>query len=197
MECVGNEYCLGPGRRSGVDEPDIVVEDCLVRSGAVLSPVAGQFVVVVEDPSALEEVAEVVEAVIVEAVGVDGHRAVLQFHVIACPCQLVESVVEEHFADEGECVALVHAHVAEGVEGVGGLVVESAVAVEEDAVVVELHVAHQDLCGSVQALVEEEAVGMQQVHLAVGGWTVSGSLANRCHCHDEAETAEQGRTEDV
>ena len=61
----------------------------------------------------------------------------------------------------------------------------------------ELHITHKDLCGTVQPLVEEEAVGMQQVYLAVGGRTLSGSLANRCYCQNQAKAEEQGRTKEV
>ena len=151
----------------------------------------------VKDLSSLEIIAEFVEAVIVKAVGVDGQCAVLEHYIVTCPCQLVESVIVKHFAVKQERIALVHPHMAEGVEGIGRLVVEGAVAIQEHTVVTELHVAHQYLRGAVHSFVEEEAVGMQQVNLAVGRRTLPGSFAHRCYSHYQAETEEQGRTEDV
>ena len=85
----------------------------------------------------------------------------------------------------------------EGIEGIGSLVVEGTVAIEEHTVVTELHVAHQYLRGAVHSFVEEEAVGMQQVNLAVGRRTLPGSFAHRCYSHYQADAEEQGRTEDV
>ena len=151
----------------------------------------------VEDSSAFEEIAKFVESVVVQAVGVDGHRAVLEHYIVACPCQPVESVVIEHLAVEQQRVALIHVDIAEGVEGVGGFVVEGAVAIHEHAFVAELDIAHQDLRIGVQPVVEEQAVGMQQVYLAVGRHPLPARLASRCHCHQQAETEEQGRPEDV
>ena len=197
VEGIRDEHRLGPGRRSGVDQTDIVVKDGLMGGRAVLSPVAGQLVVVVKDTSALEVIAEVVETVIVEAVGIDGHRAVLELHIIARPGQLVESVVVEHLADERERVSLVHEHMTESIEGIGGLVIKGAVAVKEHAVVAELHMPHQNLGGAMHPLVEEETIGMQQVHLAVGRRSFPGSFANRRHRHKQADAEEQGRTKEV
>ena len=191
VQRVGDKHRLRLGRRCGIDQPDIVVEDCFVGGRTVLSPVAGQLVALVEKPSALEEIAEVVETVVVEAVRVDGRGAVFEHDIISGTCQLVQAVVVEHFAVEHECVALVQEDMAEGIKGVCGFVEERAVAVEQRTVVAELYMAHQELCRAVLPLVEEETVGMQQVHLAVGRRSVLVGPPLRRYCHKQTKAEEQ------
>ena len=88
---------------------------------------------------------------------------------------------------------------AKGIKGVCGFIIKGTVAIQEHSVVAELHVAHQDLCGTVQTLVKEEAVSVQKMHFAIGRRTASavGLLAHRCHSHKQAKAERQERTEDV
>ena len=77
--------------------------------------------------------------------------------------QLVGAVVEEHIRDQGQCIALIHVDIAEGIEGVGLLVVEGAVAGEDDIIVTEADMTHKDLGIAVQALVVVELIRVQQM----------------------------------
>ena len=115
----------------------------------------------------------------------------LEDDIIAGTCQLVQAVVVEHFAVEQERVALVQDDMAEGVKGVRGFVEEGAVAGEQGAVVAELYVAHQELCRAALPLVEEEAVGMQQMHLAVGRRPVLVGPTLGRYCHKQAKAEQQ------
>jgi len=156
VQGVGDEGTLGGA------EVYIIIEDSLPRGGAVLSPLALQRVLAVHQPSAIEEIAQVIQAVIVKGVAVEQALAMGEDNVITGTGQLVGSVVEEDVRDKGQGVALVHVDMAVGVEGVGLLVVEGAVAREDNIVVAEAHVAHQDLCIAVYTLVVEEFIGMEQ-----------------------------------
>ena len=107
----------------------------------------------------------------------------LQYHVVTGTCHLVETVVEEHVTDQRKGIALAHADIAKGIKRVGGLVIERAVAEHERALVVETHIAHQELCRRVDALVEVEAVGVQEMDARVGGFAVTALVPRRPHGH--------------
>ena len=62
---IGQEQRLRFGRRSRIDQTDIVVEYRFVLRRTILTPVAGQFVIMVKNPSSFEEVTELVETVII------------------------------------------------------------------------------------------------------------------------------------
>ena len=62
---------------------DVVVEKGFFRIKKVFAPVGRQDVVSVDEATALEKVAYVVKAVIVEAVGVERGFAVLHYDVVA------------------------------------------------------------------------------------------------------------------
>ena len=115
----------------------------------------------VQNPSALKIVAQIVETVEVEAVGINGHCAVFKLYIITGPCQLVKSVVVEHLTIEHEGVTLIHPHMTKGIEGVGGLIVEGTVAKQKHTIVAELHMTYKNLGGTVQALVKVQTIGME------------------------------------
>ena len=97
-----------------VFQMDVEVEDSLARIGVVLPPVAGQRIVFVHHFSPFEEIAEVVEAVVVEAVGIEFRAAMGQQHVVAHTGKLVAAVIEGIVAIERQGVALAQFDVPEG-----------------------------------------------------------------------------------
>ena len=148
---------------AGILQIHIVVEDGLARGRAVLSPFARERVLLVHEFAALEEVTEVIESVIVEAVTEQAAVVVLEHHIVARHRQLVEAVVVEDVGVEDERVGLVHHDMAEGIEGVASLIVEGAVAGEDDVIVAEADVAHKNLCLAMHTLVVVEFIRMNQV----------------------------------
>ena len=144
----------------GTLEIHVVVEHGLAGGRAVLSPLALEGVVAIDHAASIEEIAKFVEAVVVQRVAVEAGLVVGQDHIVACTCQLVGAVVEEDVGDERQRVALIHVDIAKGIEGVGLLVVERAVASQDDVIVAKADVTHQDLCISIDTLVEVQFIGM-------------------------------------
>ena len=146
---------------------DVEVEDGNLRIGIILAPVGDEVGLAVDHLAALEEVGVVVEAVEVQAVGIEGRLAVAQLNVIAGHSHLVVAVVVSIVAEEREGVALIHFDMAEGLEGVGGLVEIGTVAMEGGSFVAELDLAVEDLGFGVDVAVVTEAVGMYEVDVLV------------------------------
>ena len=156
----------------------VVVEDRHLALCVVLAPVGGEGGVAVDHLAALKEVDIVVEAVEVEAVGVEGGLAMLQHHVMTGTRHLLVALVEGIVAEQREGVALIHLHMAEGLEGVAGLVEIGTVAVESRALVGEVHLAVEDGGVAVLQLVVVEQVGMDEVDTVVldaglAGWALA------------------------
>ena len=116
-----------------------------------------------------------------------------QDNVIASSGELVGAVVEEDVGDKCQRVALIHVDIAKGIEGVGLLIVECAVAGEDDIVVTKADVSHQDLGITIDALVEVEFVGMEQMNqrALLPRLLIASARGRRCHdkdshrCHDQ------------
>ena len=98
--CDVSQRCAGVVEQ-GVGVYDIVVaphahiveEGGLTALRVILSPVAHQLVLAVDELAALEEVGVLVDAVIVETVGVERLRAVLEHHVMAGAHHLLLAVI--------------------------------------------------------------------------------------------------------
>ena len=118
----------------------------------------------------------------------------LEHYIVTRSGQLINAIIIEHFAIEQERVALVHANMPESIEGIGGFIIKSTIAVHENAVVTELYITHQNLCSTMYPIIKEKTIGMHKMYFAVGGRPLPGSSANRCYCHNQTEAEEQGRT---
>ena len=174
-------------------EVNVVVEHGFAGGGAVLPPLTLESVVTIDHATTIEEIAEFVETVIVQGVAVEAHLVVRQDNVITSSGELVGAVVEEDVGDECQRVALIHVDIAKGIEGVGLLIVERAVASENDIVVTKADVSHQDLGITIDALVEVEFVGMEQMNqrALLPRLLIASARGRRCHdkdshrCHDQ------------
>ena len=168
MQGVRDQGGLCAAWRSRVHQLHIIVEHCLACGWSVFSPVARELILLVEQASALEEVAHAIELVIVETIGVEGTLAVSQHHITAHPGYLVKAVIIEYLACERKGIALHHPYMAVGIKGVGGFEEQRTVAVHEHIIVPELHIAHQELRVRPYMVIEIQFIGMQQVHLTAG-----------------------------
>ena len=153
MERIGNEFEIFIG------EHHVVVEDGLLRIGVVFSPIAFQHAGTVDEPAALKVIAHVVEAVVVEAVGLQHLLAVGHDYVVAHFGHQVLTVIMQHVAGEFQGVALHDAHVSEGVERLRGFVEQGAVAVHGHAAVTKHNVAAQPLRRVGLKLIEAVIIG--------------------------------------
>ena len=160
---------VGQQSEAGSGEFHVVVERSLSRVRVVFAPVRRELVVAVGELSALEVVARVVEAVVVEAVGLELLLSVRKRHVLPHLRDLRFAVVVEPVARERERVGLVEPHVSEGVEGLREFVEQGAVAVHHHARVFEHHVAAQALRAVHHPLVEAEVVGVAECDAFAGG----------------------------
>lgn len=147
---------------------NVVVEHRHLGLGAVLTPVGGHFIVRGDNAAALEEIANVVQSVIVERVGVQCHLSMYEHYIVAHTRQLVQTVVIHDIAYKTDSIALDHADVAEGVQAVGCLVEKRTVAVHEHVVVTELHIAYKYLRLGIYLGVMKQTVGVQKIDSALG-----------------------------
>ena len=175
---------VGEQREIGVLQVDVVVEDRFACGGAVLTPVAGERVVLIHELAALEEITELIETVVVEAVAIEFALKMREHDIVAGLCHLIGAVVEEDFRRERQRVGLIHLHVAESIERVVLLVVAGAVAGEDDVVGAETDMTTEDLCVGVLLPVVEQLVGMQEMDARIGllarlGRTARGPLFGR------------------
>jgi len=187
VQCVGDKGGLW------TLEVNVVVEHGFASGRAVLPPLTLESVVAIDHATTIEEISEFVEAVIVKGVAVEAHLVVRQDNVIASSGELVGAVVEEDVGDECQRVALIHVNIAKGIEGVGLLIVERAVASENDIVVTKADISHQNLGITIDALVEVEFVGMEQMNqrTLLPRLLIASARGRRCHdkdshrCHDQ------------
>ena len=107
MQGVGGDMVLAR------EHLDSIIERSLARCRAVCTPVAHQAVLAVYQFATLEEVGKTVHAVVVERVGIQGLRAMLQHYVLAGVHHLLGTVVVGMVARERESVALGEAYVSE------------------------------------------------------------------------------------
>ena len=173
----------------------VEIEDGLLRVGMVLAPVGGERHGAIDELAALEEIAEVVHAVVVERVGIERRLAVLEHHIVAGLRQLVVAVIVGILAGEAEGVALHHTHMAEGLEGVRLLVEMGTVAVEVGTLMAEMDMAVEHLCVTVAVLVVVQVVGVYEIDALVflGGLRLlaRGSLLGRGHGEREGHHRRQ------
>ena len=155
---------------------DVEVEDGHLRLRVILAPVGDERRLAVNHLSAFKEVGVVVDAVEVQTVGIEGRSTVLQLDVIARDGHLVVAVVEGIVAEQREGVALVHLHVAEGLERVAGLIEIGAVAMQRRPLVTELHLTVQYLRLPVLELVVVQNVGVNQIDVLVLGLSGTARL---------------------
>ena len=167
MQRIRDESGLGFSRGCRIKQLDIVVEDSLAGSWVILSPIAGQLVPLIEQFASFEEISQIVEAVVVEAIRVKFRFEMLQNHIVTHTGQLIQTVIVKHVARQGERIALQHAHIAESIKRIRGFVEKSAIAIHQGSFVLELDVAYQKLSRAIDILVEIKLVGMKQVNPAV------------------------------
>ena len=195
VERIGDDDALGRFGRCRIHKAHVVIEHRIARGRIVFTPVAGQFVSLVHQPAALEEIAQVVETVIVEAVGIKDRIAMGEHHILPHTRQLVHAVVIEHIPVKGERIALHKPHMAEGIKRVGSLIVERTVAIHENAIVLKLHVAHKELGREAHTVIKEHAIDMQQMHPGVGRLPLCLGLgATRSCCQHHTQACRQQRT---
>ena len=179
----------------------VEIEDGLLRVGMVLAPVGGERHGAIDELAALEEIAEVVHAVVVERVGIERRLAVLEHHIVAGLRQLVVAVVVGILAGEAEGVALHHTHMAEGLEGVRLLVEMGTVAVEVGTLMAEMDMAVEHLRVTVAVLVVVQVVGVYEIDALVflGGLRLlaRGSLLGRGHGEREGHHRRQQKERDI
>ena len=97
---------------------DTIVERSLACGCAVSAPVGHKAVFAVDQLAALEEVGKVVYTVVVERVGIQCLRAMLQHHVVACVHHLVGSVIVGIVARKRQGIALAEVYVSESLNRV-------------------------------------------------------------------------------
>ena len=84
----------------------------------VFAPVTCQLISLVQKTSPLEEVSQIVDAVIVETVSVEDCLQVCQHHIVTGASQSVYSVVIQYVASELQRISLYHAYIAISIKGV-------------------------------------------------------------------------------
>ena len=147
----------------------VEVEDGLACVGVVFAPVARQRIVFVDHLSPFKEIAEVVETVVVETVGVELGAPMGEDDVAAHTCKLVAAVVEGVFAVERQRIGLSQLDMSEGLERVGLLVEVGTVARQGGPFVAEAHLSLELLSvGSQSVLVVAELVGVLEIDALVG-----------------------------
>ena len=178
MQGVGGDMVLAR------EHLDSIIERSLARCRAVCTPVAHQAILAVYQFATLEEVGKTVHAVVVERVGIEGLRAMLQYHVLAGMHHLLCSVVVGMVAGEREGVALLEAHVSESLNRVLHLKEVGAVAPQLHSGVRKMYLALEYLGprhGS--PLVVTQLVGMYKIHAFVCFRTLLLFVWSRQCCH--------------
>ena len=178
MQGVGGDMVLAR------EHLDSIIERSLARCRAVCTPVAHETVLAVYQFAALEEVGKTVHAVVVERVGVQGLRAMLQHHVLAGVHHLLGTVVVGMVTGEREGVALPEAHVSESLNRILHLKEVGAVAPQLHSGVLEMHLALEYL-GSRHGspLVVTQLVGMYKIHAFVCFLALLLFVWSRQCCH--------------
>ena len=64
-----------------------------MRGRTIFSPVTCQFIIMVKDTSSLEEISQIIKAIIVKTIGINCHSAVLELHIVSCPCQTIKAII--------------------------------------------------------------------------------------------------------
>ena len=148
-----------------VNQLHVEVEDRLLRVGRVLAVDRREFVLRVDQLAPVEIVSDIGYHLVVETIGKEGHVAVLHAHILAQAGYLLVAVVVEHIAVDKEGVALLHVHVAEGIERVVLFIKIGTVAIHVHAVLAEYHIAPQHPVVGTLLLVEGEFVAVEQIDL--------------------------------
>ena len=78
----------------GIFQFHIVVKNSLTRRGLVLSPVAGQRVLLINQPATIEEVTQIIQPVIIKRITVEAALSVGENNIVTCTRHLVAAVVE-------------------------------------------------------------------------------------------------------
>ena len=123
-------------------------------------------VLVVDNRPVVEVVAHIALDLIVQAVGHQRGRPVLQAHVVTQLRHLVFAIVVQHVAVGLQRVGLRHVHVPEGVERTRLVVEVGTVAIHVHVAAPEAHIAPQHLILRAAVLVGHQLVGILQKHLA-------------------------------
>ena len=156
-----------------VDEHHVMVEVGVLRGRGILAVDRRKGVDLVVDGAAAGIPSEFGREVIVERVGGEGHVAVDEPDLLtrragAEPCHTPVAVVEEDVGIHEEGVALLHAHIAEGVERVELRIIVCRVAIHPHPGLAEPHVPLEDLVFRGVAPFHGsavEAVGVLEKHL--------------------------------
>ena len=145
-----------------------IEERSLTCYGVILAPVTHQTVLSVHEFSSFEEVGVLVNAVIVERIGVKRLRTMLQHHIVSGMHHLLSSVIVGIVAGHGERVALLEAHVSERFHGVCLLKEVGAVAPKLGSGMREMHLSFQYLrIRNAAILVVSQLIRMDEIHTFV------------------------------
>ena len=148
-----------------VDQLHVEVEDRLLRVGRVLPVDRRELVLRVDQLAPVEIVPDVGYHLVVEAIGKEGYVAVLHAHILTQAGYLLVAVVIEHVAIDKEGIALLHVHIAEGIERVVLFIKIGTVAIHVHAVFAKDHIAPQHPVVGTLLLVEGEFVAVEQIDL--------------------------------
>ena len=143
----------------------------------------------------LEIVADIGEPLIVEAIREERHLPILHPHVLTQVSDLGISIVEKIVAIDEERIALLHAYMAKGLQGVGRLEEIGTIAIHVGTVVTEDHLPHEHLRLRIHLLIERERVGMFQKDLCfrrLQGISrhYNGRVCLLCAQHERQQTAD-------
>ena len=141
----------------------MMVEHGQLSGRAVFSPFGGEHIFFVGQRTAFEVVADIVQAVIVQAIGRQLRITVNHTHVLAQHGQLRHAVVVQIVTIDKQRVALLHTHIAKCFDRIYLLENQSTVTEHIHAVVLHPHGADEHLHIGTQLLVGLRLVGIQQV----------------------------------
>ena len=154
-------------RKLRVHQLNVIVEHRLLGRRIVLSPLRGKHILLVHQRTAVKEVAQVIQTVVVQTISKKRSVTVLHTHIVAHLGYLRISVIIKAVAIQKERIALIHLHVAERLERTKLIVIVSTIAIHIHAVMTEYHISRHHLRIGMPRIFSQH-IRMYQVHLTLG-----------------------------
>ena len=143
----------------------VIVEHGLTCLGAVLSPVRRELVVSIDEPAPIKEVCELIQPVVVEAVGIESLLIMLEHHIHSGMHDKLLAIVVGTIASQRERVSLLEPHMSKRLDRIRSLIEICTITPELRPFMAELHLSRHYLRSRLRTIqVILQHVGMYQIH---------------------------------
>ena len=107
---------IGNQRKLRILQLHIIIKHGLTRRRTILPPIGSQHIVFVYQLSPFEKISQFIQTVVIETVRIEFGFTMCQYHIVADTGQLVQTVIQQHVANQIQRIPLYHLHMPESIE---------------------------------------------------------------------------------